>query len=163
MTLLEILQKYTISLKSYLQTALAAKQDTLTFDTAPKQNSTNPVTSDGVYKEMTSLSTYIGQFASEFGSFDMVPKSGSSNLIRSGAIYAALQKKQDTLTFDSAPKSGSSNPVTSDGIYKVIAATKPTIDTTVTADSNNAVSAAAVKAYVDSTIAAIQNADNKPY
>lgn len=35
--------------KQYVDTGLATKQNTLTFDTTPTENSTNPVTSDGVY------------------------------------------------------------------------------------------------------------------
>lgn len=37
-------------------TALATKQDTLTFDTAPTDESTNPVTSGGVYTPIKKLS-----------------------------------------------------------------------------------------------------------
>ena len=47
-----------------IDTALAAKQNTLTFDSAPTQNSTNPVTSGGLYIVLgdidTALATIIG-------------------------------------------------------------------------------------------------------
>src|SRR5574344_1265211 len=39
----------TLSNQTDLQTALNAKQNTLTFDTTPTLNSTNPVTSGGIY------------------------------------------------------------------------------------------------------------------
>ena len=38
-----------------MNTALAEKQDALTFDSAPTQNSTNPVTSGGVYTALTNV------------------------------------------------------------------------------------------------------------
>lgn len=50
--------------ESEVDTALAAKQNTLTFDSAPTQNSTNPVTSGGLYIVLgdidTALATIIG-------------------------------------------------------------------------------------------------------
>ena len=38
-----------------LETALTDKQDTLTFDTTPTEDSTNPVTSGGVYTAISSI------------------------------------------------------------------------------------------------------------
>lgn len=50
--------------ESEVDTALATKQNTLTFDSAPTQNSTNPVTSGGLYIVLgdidTALATIIG-------------------------------------------------------------------------------------------------------
>ena len=40
---------YNLATKNYVNTALAAKQDVLTFDTVPTDGSTNPVQSNGVY------------------------------------------------------------------------------------------------------------------
>lgn len=37
-----------------LKTAISGKQDTLTFDSAPTENSNNPVTSDGIFDALTS-------------------------------------------------------------------------------------------------------------
>lgn len=48
---------------------------------------------------------------------DTSPKSGSANYITSGAVYTAVNGKQDKLTFDATPTSNSSNPVTAKGIY----------------------------------------------
>ena len=42
--------------QSDLQTALAGKEDTLTFDSTPTENSDNPVTSDGIYNALTGKS-----------------------------------------------------------------------------------------------------------
>ena len=41
--------------KNTVDAALAGKQATLTFDSAPTQNSTNPVTSGGVYTAMANV------------------------------------------------------------------------------------------------------------
>ena len=52
-----------------LQSALDAKQDDLTFDTAPVQNSQNPVTSDGIYNA----------FAKEIMFFDLQNVTSATN------------------------------------------------------------------------------------
>lgn len=57
---------------------------------------------------------------------DTTPKSGSSNYITSGAVYTAVNGKQDKLTFDSTPTANSSNPVTSKGVYDSLAGKLPT-------------------------------------
>lgn len=46
---IETLGEDLVELSSEVVAALGNKQDTLTFDTAPKYNSTNPVTSGGIY------------------------------------------------------------------------------------------------------------------
>lgn len=45
--------------ESEIDTLLAGKEDSLTFDSTPTQNSTNPVTSGGVWTEIDALSTRI--------------------------------------------------------------------------------------------------------
>lgn len=42
-----------------LQTAMAGKQNTLTFDNVPVQNSSNPVKSGGVYSAIDTLNTAV--------------------------------------------------------------------------------------------------------
>ena len=59
-----------------VDTALAAKQNTLTFDSAPTEDSTNPVTSGGVYTATALLR-----------SVESSPTQGSTALITSGAVY----------------------------------------------------------------------------
>ena len=75
--------------------ALAEKQNTLTFDSTPTANSTNPVTSGGV-------------------------KTALDGKADAAATTAALAAKQDTLTFDSTPTLNSNNPVTSSGVHVAI-------------------------------------------
>lgn len=77
---------------------LDGKQNVLTFDDAPTDGSSNPVTSDGIYDALANLGAGL--------------LSEVQNNMLSG--------KQDVLTFDSTPTEGSSNPVTSDGIKQAI-------------------------------------------
>lgn len=93
-----------------LQTAVSGKQDRLTFDEAPTQNSTNPVTSGGIYAALQNVSVEI----------DAVPTAGSTKAVQSGGVYQALQGKQNTLTFDNLPTQNSQNPVTSGGVFNAL-------------------------------------------
>ena len=70
-----------------LQTALAGKQNTLTFDSAPTANSTNPVTSGGVKAAIDNKL--------DNKTIDSVPANHANNLISSKAVYDALQDKSD--------------------------------------------------------------------
>lgn len=89
--------------KTYVDNALANKQDALTFDAAPTENSTNPVTSGGAY---TALSR----------------KADSRDVIE---LSTELSRKQDALTFDNAPTQNSTNPVTSGGVYDALQNVEP--------------------------------------
>lgn len=99
------------------------KQDELTFDEEPKDDSQNPVTSGGLKKAFDNVQKSLN--------FDSTPTAGSRNPVTSGGIKTYVDKavagvdvseqlatKQDVLTWDEEPKSGSRNPVTSGGIYK---------------------------------------------
>lgn len=48
-----------------MDTALAGKQDKLTFDTTPKSGSSNPVTSDGVYQAIGDIGTILDSINGE--------------------------------------------------------------------------------------------------
>lgn len=77
------------------------KQDALTFDSQPTENSENPVTSAGVYATAENLQGQIDQIESDIESldqrkmnvigFDQYPTEGSENLLTSGVIYETLQ------------------------------------------------------------------------
>ena len=95
-----------------IDTALAGKQDVLTFDNAPTSGSDNPVKSGGIYTALQGKQNTL--------TFDDAPASGSNNPVKSGGVYTALARKQDTLTFDDAPTSGSNNPVKSGGVYTAL-------------------------------------------
>lgn len=88
--------------------ALGGKQNTLTFDDAPRSGSSNPVKSGGILSAL--------QRKQDTLTFDAEPTAGSNNPVRSKGIHAALQGKQDKLTFDATPTAGSNNPVRSKGM-----------------------------------------------
>lgn len=64
------------------ETALAGKQDTLTFDAAPTEDSDNPVTSGGVFTALDGKQDAL--------TFDAVPTEDSDNPVTSGGVFAAL-------------------------------------------------------------------------
>ena len=109
---------------SAMNTALAGKQNTLTFDDTPTENSNNPVTSDGVKTALDGKQNTL--------TFDNTPKANSNNPVKSGGVYTALSGKQDTLTFDNTPKENSSNPVKSGGVYSALALKAPIASPTFT-------------------------------
>ena len=67
-------------------------QDALTFDSAPTEDSTNPVESGGVYNALAGKQDNL--------TFDDDPTENSTNPVKSGGVYNALAGKQDNLTFD---------------------------------------------------------------
>lgn len=113
------------------------KQDLLNFDNSPTQNSTNPVTSGGVYTALQNvqpdLSNYYNKDEIDEGNRvvstalnrlnnDIVELQSDidTNYYTESEVDAALATKQNTLTFDSAPTQNSTNPVTSGGLYIVL-------------------------------------------
>lgn len=64
---------------------IAQKQNALTFDSAPTDGSSNPVTSDGIYDALASKQNTL--------TFDSTPTDGSSNPVTSDGIYDALSTK----------------------------------------------------------------------
>ena len=67
--------------------ALAGKQDVLTFDHAPEENSENPVTSGGVSAALAGKQDVL--------TFDHAPEENSENPVTSGGVYAELAGKED--------------------------------------------------------------------
>lgn len=98
-----------------IQDQLNAKQDTLTFDEVPTDNSTNPVTSNGIYDAL-SLKENLSNKVTSISSSSTDTQYPSAKL-----LYDKLAAKQDTLTFDNTPTENSNNPVKSGGIYTAIA------------------------------------------
>ena len=101
-----------IAASDSLTEQIDGKQDALTFDNAPTQNSSNPVTSGGVYTALGGKQDTL--------TFDSTPTSGSTNPVTSGGLYTALDGKQNSLTFDSTPTASSTNPVTSGGVASAL-------------------------------------------
>jgi len=142
--------------------ALSGKQDTLVFDSEPKQESTNPVRSGGIFSALQNKQDVL--------SFDSSPTVGSENPVTSGGIYEALGYKQDVLRnveevpsptlsdyfvrlsssgiayksnlpLDSQPTSGSESLITSGGVYSAISSKQDalTFDNEPTSGSDNPV------------------------
>ena len=65
-----------------VSTALAGKQDTLTFDQVPTNGSTNPVESNGIYDALAGKQDTL--------TFDTIPTDGSTNPVTSAGIYTAI-------------------------------------------------------------------------
>lgn len=65
-----------------VESALAGKQDTLTFDNSPTENSTNPVKSGGVYTALAGKQDTL--------TFDNAPTANSNNPVKSGGVYTAV-------------------------------------------------------------------------
>ena len=76
--------------KTEVDTALASKQDELTFDTAPTASSTNPVESGGVKTALDAKQDTL--------TFDSTPTASSTNPVTSEGVKRALDAKQETLT-----------------------------------------------------------------
>ena len=124
-------------------TGISKSGDTLSLATsgvtAGSKGSTTqvPVITVDQYGRVTSLSSSNiyppttagtnGQYWKSDGSgtgvwetLDTTPTNGSAKAITSGAVYSAINGKQDKLTFDSTPTENSSNPVTSGGVFSAI-------------------------------------------
>jgi hypothetical protein len=116
-------------------TALSSKQNNLTFDTTPTNSSSNPITSGGVFTALSSKQNNL--------TFDTTPTNLSSNPITSGGVFTALSSKQNNLTFDSTPTNSSSNPITSGGVFTALSSyltTSTASSTYVGLSSNNTIS-----------------------
>ena len=112
-------------------------QDALTFDSAPTEDSTNPVESGGVYNALAGKQDNL--------TFDDDPTENSTNPVKSGGVYSALAGKQDNLTFD--------------GVYNA-STNKAATESTVT----NAIAGLDVSAFsvdADETISSISETDGK--
>ena len=107
--------------KTQVDTLLAGKEDTLTFDSAPTASSDNPVTSGGVYTALAGKQDTL--------TFDNAPTENSNNPVKSGGVYTALSNKQDTLEFDTEPTVGSTKMVTSGAIATALDNVQPAIAT----------------------------------
>jgi hypothetical protein len=95
-----------------VQTSLAGKQATLTFDSVPTDASTNPVESNGVFDALALKQDLI--------TIDAVPTDASTNAVQSDGVFDALALKQDVITVDSVPTDASTNPVQSDGVFDAL-------------------------------------------
>ena len=94
----------TINNTSIVGTGNISVQPTLTFDSEPTNNSTNPVTSGGVYSALSGKQNTL--------TFDDSPTSGSNNPVKSGGVYTALGDKFDIASMITTTGSGASAGIT---------------------------------------------------
>lgn len=128
------------------QNQINTKQDKLTFDNSPTDDSSNPVTSEGIKTALDNkldktggtatgsitAPSFIGNLTGNADTATKATEDGNGNVIANTYYKATnanithknlqnqINEKQDTLTFDSTPTANSHNPVTSDGIRKAI-------------------------------------------
>ena len=151
------------------ETALAGKQNILTFDLTPTADSTNPVTSGGVKAALDSKSNLVGQTISlvingqeiEIESSDVpnliralsdpdsTPIANSNNLVTSGSVKAALDNKRTLVGQTiSLVISGQEIEIDSSDVPNLIRALSDP-DSTPIANSNNLVTSGGVKTALD--------------
>lgn len=81
------------AIKNNISALDANKQNKLTFDTAPRTNSNNPVTSKGILTALNAKQNTL--------TFDSTPTANSNNPVTSSGILTALNTKQDKSTLGS--------------------------------------------------------------
>ena len=86
-------------LEDRIETGFNGKQDTLTFDNAPTDESSNPVTSGGIYTALEGKQDTL--------TFDSVPTQDSLNPVTSGGIYSAIENSQFVIEDKERNTSGS--------------------------------------------------------
>lgn len=87
-------------LEDRIEAGLNEKQDALTFDNAPTEGSTNPVTSGGIYTALDGKQDTL--------TFDNTPTENSDNPVTSGGIYDAIKAPQFKIQSKTWSSSGSS-------------------------------------------------------
>ena len=87
------------SIVTEVASKIAGKQDVLSFDNFPTQNSDNPVKSGGVYTALASKANTsdIGTAAAK--NFTTSVTSGSNDLVTSGAVYTAIDNLPEPMVF----------------------------------------------------------------
>ena len=136
----------TYATQTALTNGLAAKQNALTFDSAPTSGSSNPVTSGGVFSAINGVSEAIGGKQDAL-TFDNTPTSGSSNPVTSGGMYTAIANKMDKVTSigsSSKPIYINSSGVPTACSYSIGAAASYGVTTSVTSGSSSLVTSGAV-------------------
>lgn len=100
--------------------SLKTKQGVLTFDESPVKDSSNPVTSGGVFTALSGKQNNL--------TFDSTPTEGSDNPVTSDGIYKAIAAGSSTITLDDTVTAESQNGVKSSGIYTAIQAVQTDLD-----------------------------------
>lgn len=126
------------------KTTWSGKQDALTFDTVPTQNSTNPVTSGGLYTVITqnelTAATALNDLNDRVSDLeevqvpnvDQYPTEDSTNAVSSGGVYKVITDNEYAVSLalsdlnsrisspDQVPTENSSNLISSGAVYSAI-------------------------------------------
>ena len=126
------------------KTTWSGKQDALTFDTVPTQNSTNPVTSGGLYTVITqnelTAATALNDLNDRVSDLeevqvpdvDQYPTEDSTNAVSSGGVYKVITDNEYAVSLalsdlnsrisspDQVPTEDSSNLISSGAVYSAI-------------------------------------------
>ena len=97
----------TLSDQIDLKNALDAKQNTLTFDATPTDESSNPVTSNGIYAALAGKQDTL--------TFDSAPTSASTNPVTSGGLYTEFEHVTAETVFTIASSGWSNSQTLIDG------------------------------------------------
>lgn len=129
-------------------------QPILTFDSEPTENSTNPVTSGGVYEALQNVEIDVDDELDDTSENPVQNKVVTERLEEMDTVIAAAlndleDTKQDVLTFDSAPVQNSTNPVTSGGVYTALSEKADIV--------NGKVPASQLPSYVDDVVEGTMN------
>ena len=103
--------------KSEVNTLLNAKEDLLTFDSAPTTGSNNPVTSSGIKTAVDNLTTLINTKEDAL-TFDTIPAEGSDNPVTSAGIKAAIDAIPSNPV--NSVTNGNMQAVTSNAVYNAL-------------------------------------------
>ena len=123
--------------KTYLNKALLRKLDAMPFDTAPKENSPNYITSGTVYNSVNTINKRIDNKVNTLNQSINKKADKATTLEGYGItdaydktyINRALKFKLDAKPFDTAPKENSPNYITSGTLYNSVNALNQTIAT----------------------------------
>jgi hypothetical protein len=106
---------------SATQTALNAKQNTLTFDSAPTQNSTNPVSSGGLYTTLAGyllIATATSTYATIASLANYVTNTSLTSTLGSYLTTASASSTyQPILLYDTTPTQNSTKSINSGSLY----------------------------------------------
>jgi len=128
-----------------VKSELANKQDTLTFDNVPQEDSMNPVTSDGIWRGLGTKQNTL--------TFDDAPTANSNNPVKSSGIKEALDNIEIDITQTSPiPANGNIETVFTKGDGTSVTISTPQVDSALSPSSDNTVRNSAITAALSTKV-----------
>lgn len=128
-----------------VKSELANKQDTLTFDNVPQEDSANPVTSDGIWRGLGTKQNTL--------TFDDAPTANSNNPVKSSGIKEALDNIEIDITQTSPkPANGNIETVFTKGDGTSVTISTPQVDSSLSPSSDNTIRNSAVTAALSTKV-----------